>query len=190
MRVIATLVLTALLALPAGAAVVHDESVNGDLSSDPATPTALNFAIGSNTIIGTCGNVGTPPDIRDYITFAIEPGENLTHLNLLAYAPDNLGFCAFNSGVTSFIPSAATDLNFLCGIHPSGEHVGQNLMPLFVTESVTQNSLSEPVLPPGNYCFLIQQTSPLTTFYTLEFGVDRPVPATGETWGAIKRLYR
>ena len=40
--------------------VVWDESVDGDLSTDPDEPTLVEFGIGSNTLIG---NVATPDDI-------------------------------------------------------------------------------------------------------------------------------
>jgi len=187
MRTLATLVLSVFLSLPASAAVIHDESIDGDLSTDPAHPTALVFAPGGNTIIGS---MGAPADIRDYITFSIPDGQLLTHLNLLAYAPDNLGFTAFNAGATSFIPSAATDAQFLAGIHLSGEQVGSDLMPLYVSDAVTANSLPAPNLGPGTYCFVIQQTSPITTIYSLEFVIDGGVPTARATWGTLKKLYR
>jgi len=190
MRTLATIALSIFLSLPAGAAVVHDEGVDGDLSTDPAIPTPLSFALGGNTVIGTCGNVGSPTDIRDYLTFTIPAGQVLSHLNLLAFAPDNLAFASFNAGTSSFVPSAATDLLFLAGIHPNGGDVGSDLMPLFVNRAETQNSLAVPQLGAGSYCFLIQQTSPLTTSYTLEFVLDTSVPTQAMTWGTIKRLYR
>jgi hypothetical protein len=52
------------------------------------------------------------------------------------------------------------------------------------------NALPEAELPPGDYCFVIQQTSPIVQSYSLEFVVEAPVPARGSTWSAIKTLYR
>ena len=49
----ATLLVLFSLVSPLHAAVVHDESVNGDLSTSPGAPTPIAFAVGSNTIIGT-----------------------------------------------------------------------------------------------------------------------------------------
>jgi hypothetical protein len=190
MKWIATVVLSAVLTLPAMAATVHDESIHGDLSTDPNSPTALVFTSGLNGVIGTCGNVGSPSDIRDYITFTIPAGRKLLALNLVTYAPDNLGFASFNTGTTSYIPDATTAPLFLAGIHPSGTDMGSDILPLFVTNSVTGNSLPAPELGPGDYCFLIQQTSPITTTYHLEFFIDGAVPAAASTWGAIKSLYR
>lgn len=190
MKLTATLVLSLFLAVPAAAAVVHNEAVHGDLSSDPNSPTALVFASGLNGVIGTCGNVGTPADIRDYITFTIPAGKKLLALNLNLYTPDNLGFASFNTGSTSFIPSGATAASFLAGIHPSGSMMGSDILPQFVCCSVTGNSLAAPELGPGTYCFLIQQTSTITTSYELEFFLDGAVPAQASTWGAIKALFR
>ena len=84
MRRLATLLLVAVLASPAGAAVVHDESVNGDLSSNPAAPTALAFALGGNTITGTTSNLPANPGERDYITFTVGVGQKLVDWNLLS----------------------------------------------------------------------------------------------------------
>jgi hypothetical protein len=175
------------LTLSAAAAVVHDEGSDGDLSSNELNPTALVFAVGGNTVIGAVSNVAGVD--RDFVTFTIALGQSLTALNLLAYSPDNLGFAAFNAGTTSYIPSGTTAGNFLAGIHPSGTNVGTDLLPLFVSSSVTGNSLPAPSLGPGDYCFMIQQTSPITTSYSLEFVVQQPVPTTQSAWGRIKALF-
>ncbi len=189
MKTCAIVFLLVALAVPASAAIIHDEAVNGDLGTLPGGPTSLAFAVGGNNVIGSTGNPTGTPD-RDYITFTIAPGHSLVGLTLLALAPDNLAFASFNAGTTSFVPSVATAGNFLAGIHPDAGDVGTNLMLLFVSESVTGNSLATPDLGPGDYCFLIQQTSPITQSYELEFIVAGPVPTTEQTWGAIKALYR
>jgi len=188
MKLCATVLLLVALAVPAGAAVVHNETVNGDLSSNAAAPTALVFAVGGNIVTGTVSNPGTPD--RDYLTFTIPLGQILISLNLITFTPNNLGFAAFNLGATSFVPSVATAANFLAGIHPSGLDVGNDLMPLFVSSSVTGNSLSSANLPPGTYSFLIQQTNNIVQSYSLEFVIDSVVPTSQSTWGKVKSLYR
>lgn len=184
MKTLATLALL-LVAAPASAAVVWNESVQGDLSSNPAAPTPLVFGPGGNTVIGT-----TTANDRDYLSFVVPPGGTLTGLNLLAWTPDNLGFMAFNTGPTSYVPGAATAANFLSGIHPMAEWVGENLMIRFVTDAVTPNTLESPMLGPGTYSFLVQQTNAVLQSYSLEFVLEVPVPVNGATWSTIKSLYR
>ena len=187
MKTMATLAFVILLTSPLHAAVVHDESSNGDLSTNNAAPTALAFAPGTNTVIGS---VLGGPDTRDYLTFTLPPGHFLMDIHLMAFAPDNLAFASLNTGATSFVPGAGTSSSFLSGIHVSGIHVGTDLLDAFVNESVTTFSLPSPMLGPGTYSFLIQQTTPLTSAYTLDFVVEAPVPAQAGTWGSIKKLYR
>ena len=190
MKTLAILGLLLASVSPAAAVVIHNEAVQGDLSSNPAAPTPLVFLPGGNTIIGTVRDSGAPSGDRDFITFTIAPGQTLTALNLLAYSPTNLSFAAFNEGSTSYVPSVSTEGNFLSGIHISGADLGTNLLVQFVVNSQVSNSLPAPMLPSGTYSFVIQQTSLVTTSYSLEFVVEAPVPADGRTWGAIKSLYR
>jgi hypothetical protein len=187
MKTLAIVMLLAAIAVPASAAVVWNESINGDLSSSEAAPTAISFGVGSNQILGTVS--GSPLD-RDYITFTIGAGQTLSHLNLIAFSPDNLAFSAFNSGSTSFIPSGATNGLFLSGIHMSAADAGQDLMPFYDTRNVTTNSLPGPSLGPGTYCWMIQQTSPILQSYTVEFVIDGALRTDPQTWGMIKALYR
>ena len=191
MRLLATLLLVAALASPSAAAVVHDESVHGDLSSSAAAPTPIVFALGSNTILGTTSNTSENPLERDYITFTLPVGWKLIGLNLLAFSPDDIAFAAFNAGATSYIPSPITTGNFLSGIHISGPDLGTDLMPKFVCCSLTTNSLGVPELGTGTYSFIIQQASPVVTSYSLEFVVSEDgVQTESSTWGRIKVLFR
>ena len=176
------------MATTAGAGVIWDESVNGNLSTNPDAPTPITFSIGSNIINGSCGNVSA--QVRDYVAFNVGPLDTLTAINLLAYAPDNTGFCAINYGTTSVIPNGDTIGFFMAGLHISQADVGSNLLDLFVTRSVTIENLSDPYLVPGDYVFEIQQTSPLIVTYSLEFVLSGPVAVQPSTWGSIKALYR
>jgi hypothetical protein len=188
MKASAILVLLLVLASPLSAAVIHDESVDGDISTNPAAPTAVVFAPGGNTIIGTVSDILDTD--RDYITFTIAPGQSLTQMNLLVYTPDDTGFLALNAGPTSVIPSPGTAAFFLAGLHVSGEHQGTDLLPTLVCCAITPNSLPAPSLGPGTYCFMIQQTGAVVQSYAVEFVVSSPLPTDDATWGAIKALYR
>jgi len=189
MKALATLGLLVVLAVPASAAVIHNEASDGDLSTDALNPTPVVFAPGSNTIIGTVTNIGGA-DPRDYITFSIAAPFRLIILNLVNLAPNNIAFCAFNAGTQSFVPSVTTDPEFLAGIHITSSDIGTDLMPDFVDRNVTSNALAAPELDAGDYCFVIQQASPVNTSYALEFILDAGLPAEASTWGRMKRLYR
>ena len=147
MKLCALVLLLLALAVPVSANN-HNETTDGDLSTDPNAPTSLLLSVGSNLLTGTTGNIGGIVD-RDYVTFNIPPGFALTGLNLLGFNPNNLAFASFNTGTTSFVPSGATALLFLAGIHIDGSMLGTNLMPVFVSTSVTGNSLPAPMLDPG-----------------------------------------
>jgi hypothetical protein len=56
--------------------------------------------------------------------------------------------------------------------------------------NVTTEQFGASELDAGNWCFLIQQTTPIVTKYSPEFVMTGPVPAQGSTWGSIKALYR
>jgi hypothetical protein len=188
MKICFCLLLLLGLATSVSAAVIWDESVNGELSTNPAAPTPITFAVGSNIINGNVGNVNAKT--RDYITFTVPAAHTVTSLNLLVYDQDNLGFAALNAGTTSIIPSNPTINFWMSGIHVAQTDVSFDLMDLFVNRSVTTESLPESELGPGDYCFIIQQTSPLIVNYSLEWVMTGPVSTEASTWGSIKALYR
>ena len=183
---LAALVITA-LATPAYAVVIHDEGGAGDLSSDPLNPTPVAFAVGSNTIIGS---VVAPSDVRDYITFTIPSDMVVTQINLLQYVPGDRGYSSINAGTTSLIPAGGNVASFLSGVHVDDVDEGTDLLEKFTDESIIPNSLSVAELGPGEYCFLIQQTGPTLTEYTLEFVTEVPVQIEASTWGRMKSLFR
>ena len=172
----------ALLLLPvsARAAIVWSESTNGDLSSNPAAPTAVVSQLGSNIINGS---VFTGTDTRDYITFTLAAGQELSSLRLLVYddlgtgTPNdgNTGFHAINLGATSFIPDAQTAGNFLGGAHLNPP-VGVDLLPVLAAAAIAGTGFTIP-LESGTYSYLIQQTGPQQTGYSLEFNVT-PEPSS------------
>ncbi len=190
MKLCAITTVICLLALPLGATTVWDEGVDGDLSNDPAIPTTLVFSVGSNVVSGNVIESNNPMGDRDFIHFTIPSGYMLVGLNLDIWGSDNRGFCAFNSGLTSYIPSVATDANFLAGILPGPTLVGNDLMPVFVSGAVTINSLPAPSLGPGDYCFVVQQTTGIFQSYSFDFIVTGTVPTEESSWGKIKSLYQ
>ncbi|MFK7961671.1 MAG: hypothetical protein AB8G96_14235 [Phycisphaerales bacterium] len=152
---------------PVSVPVVHDESVDGDLSSDPDAPTALGFELGANRIIGSVTSIA--PGDRDFITFVVPGGRELSMLQVVAWSPADIGFVAVNAGATGFVPSPGTNGEFLAGIHVGAANVGTDIMPNFVSDSLTNNSLPEPRLGPGTYTLVVQQASPVLSAYTFDF---------------------
>ncbi|MDJ0850852.1 MAG: PEP-CTERM sorting domain-containing protein [Myxococcota bacterium] len=174
-----SLALAATLAAPASAVTVWNESIDGDLSSDPDAPTPVSFGVGTNTIIGS---VETPSDTRDYITFTIADGQQLTELLLQRYedldvgGPGNRGYLAINEGSTSSIPGGGTANDFLAGDHLDPAPAGTDLFDGLVNTPTNGTGLTVPV-GPGTYSFVVQQTGPQLTGYTFDF-VLVPEPAT------------
>lgn len=66
----------------------YTETVSGDLSNLGTAPTFLNFDVGLNTVSGTMGrpNRNSPID-ADIFTFTLNPGEWLTSISILTFAP-------------------------------------------------------------------------------------------------------
>lgn len=165
------------LAGPAAAATVWDESVNGDLSTNNATPTAVAFAPGSNVVHGRVTN-SAPADNRDYLTFTVPANHGLYKLLLLRWdAPDgsdgNTGFNAINSGATSFVPSAGTIASFLGANHVEAFSEGSDML-ANMAGGLGSSGFTVP-LGPGTYSYVIQQTGADINLYSLDF-IMRQVP--------------
>jgi hypothetical protein len=176
------ILLVALLLVLVGraqAAIVWSENLNGDLSTNPAAPTPIVFQLGSNVINGS---VFTGNDTRDYITFTLPAGFELVSLRLLEYddlntgTPNdgNTGFHAINLGSTSFIPSDSTAGNFLGGDHLNPT-IGVDLLPdLAIGGSAGGGHAGTGFTVPlqaDTYSYLVQQTGPQLTGYSIEFNV-------------------
>lgn len=160
-----TLILCGTLSPAAIAAVVHDEGVDGDLSNDNTTPTAISLAPGSNLIIGSHTN--NPLD-RDLFTITINAGEQLDSLVLAAYTnTDDQSFLGFEEGntFTDFFGSGAT-FNFALIGADAGVSLGDDLL----------DDVAGGPLGAGVYSFWLQETGGVVT-YTLDLQVSAmPVP--------------
>jgi hypothetical protein len=159
------------------AQVVWDETNMGDLSSDPSAPTGLTLGVGDNIIFGSVGGgAGGLADVRDYVTFTIGPGQSLVGLVQLVYVdvvtggPGNRGFHAINSGSTSFIPDPVTAGMFLGGDHLDPLPAGTDMLPTLASAPLAGTGFSVP-LGPGTYSYLVQQTGPELTAYSISLQV-------------------
>ena len=171
---------------------VHLEALNGDLSTDGSAPTELTFMLGSNTVAGSVtGPVamgGTPagPDVRDFFTFSIDSGFQLTEINLFGFTEGNTGFATITAGTTAENPSAGTIGGTLGGSHVDdtllGSALGANLANAVAGGSGFTFPLGE-----GDYTFLIQDTGAETSDYHLSFEVSA-VPLPAAAWLFISGL--
>lgn len=176
-----TLLTTSLLCIGTAHAQLFDEAANGDASNDAAAPTVLNLSSGSNLVSGsvTRSNDIVAGDI-DFFTFTITDGEMLEGIFLTAYDPPNdRGFHAINTGPTGIVPSgpnAGDPSEYLGATHLSFVGADTNLLDDFATPLAGQGV--EGPLGPGTYSYIIQQTGPVVSTYTLDFTVV-PEPASG-----------
>lgn len=167
------------------AATSYSEAVSGDLSTDPATPTALAFSAGSNLVSGsmfTSFTVGVPGDTRDYLTFTLGANQQLDAIIINRYddldtspANDgNRGFAALFAGPVGTLPANGNNLG---GNHVD-PNIGFDLLASFATGGISGGTGFPLPLGAGSYTFLIQQTGPQLTGYELDFKVSAvPVPA-------------
>lgn len=139
----------------AGAATIHSETIDGDLSSDPANPTALATSPGVNTIIGS--TVFSPID-RDFFKVTIDPGETLAAIVLADYqsSPPNNGFLAVEAGPQ--ISSIVSPATFLGTALIGAAGIGTDVL-----DDVGLASLGGAgfvgALGPGEYTFWFQETA-------------------------------
>ena len=171
------------------ATVIHDEALLGDLSNDPLAPTSLTFGVGSNEISGTVVNTN---DTRDYFTFTIGDGLVLDSIDLVSYFDvggneADIGFAAINAGTTTTQPAMGAD--FLGGAHVGADQlpgVGGSLAADLAGAENIGTTFDFP-LTAGDYSFVIQQTGPENTGYTLDFVVS-PVPLPAAAWLFVSGL--
>lgn len=169
----------------ASALPIWTEDVDGDLSSSAGAPTPLSIALGTNTVSGSVS--AASDDTRDYLTFTIGAGQQLSALLLQQWAdgtsggPANTGFHAINLGATSFVPGQATIASFLGAAHIDFLPAGSDLLPGLGTGGFGEIGFVGP-LGPGTYSYVIQQTGPELNRYVLDFVVT-PEPGTAVLFG-------
>jgi len=176
--VIAVLILTvsALLAAPANA-TIYDESVSGDLSNNPAAPTALTLMPGLNSVIGSVNGFPPGTDAQDWVSFTIPAGfVMVSYTNAKYKSSDDQGFTGFQvgssfSGDPFMAGSYAGYAHFgFAATNPDGTPpattVGVNLLPLMADPNFAPGTTGfTPPLHAGTYTFLIQQGNAVTTSY-------------------------
>lgn len=169
----------------ANAAIVHDEAVDGDLSTDNTSPTSLNFSIGPNTVIGNVDDAQGSGNV-DVFTFNVPNGAQWTSMTLDTYvSSDNVAFLGiddtdsfpyntFELGQVDFgfLPADA----FIGGTTFGPFDVGNNILP---RAGNIVGSRFTPPLPGGDYTIYVQQTGSASTDYSLTFSLISAVPEPG-----------
>lgn len=177
LRVLA-IALLAGITTTANADVVFDDAVNGNASSDGAIPESLTFSLGNNIVNGT---VTSPSNTRNFYTFTIGAGEelvaiNLDSLNVTTATGDpssDPGFYALVDGTTSVTPG--TGFANLGGALHNPSLVGSNLLDGIAGGGISGGS-GFTNIGAGDYTFVIQQTGPEVSNFSLNFQVATAVP--------------
>lgn len=158
----------AAFAQSAAAVTIWDEGTDGDLSTDPAAPTSVTVAIGTNTVIGSTVGSDQGPD-RDVFTFTVPDGSALTQLLLTSFvSDDDLAFLALQAGPVITDPGSADDL--LGWLHPSAAFVGTDILD-DIGQGAGAIGFTGP-LGPGTYTLLMQQGDPQPVAYGFDLIID------------------
>jgi hypothetical protein len=131
-----------------------DETVDGDLSGNPAVPTSLGtLSLGANALSATFGGGDF-----DLLTFAIAPGQQLNSITLNSYSGRALSFSGLQGGTvwTAGLGGAVDPTNLLGWTHISGGVVGTDILDDYGLGSGALGFT--PPLPAGNYTLEIQDT--------------------------------
>jgi len=167
------------LAAPAGAAVVYDEGASGDLSDSGLTPTALDFNLGDNDVLGTSGAGDAGPD-RDYFTFTVDTGQALTAVFVLpgTTSLQNVSFIGLQAGSQLTVPpDTQTAAGLLGWRHYSPADIGSDILD-DIGNGAGAIGFTSP-LGPGAYSIWIQEANVGTSSYAFRFRLAEagtPVP--------------
>ncbi len=188
MKIQAAVLLALTIGTAAQAQTLWDEGVSGDASGDPLAPSNAGVVVaGSNAFMGSVTSTGGA-DTRDYITFVVPPGLQITQLVLVSFAPNNIAWTHFDDGATSVIPSAGTSASLLAGAHiAAATPDGTDLFPNYQagsSELLAGPGLSGPI-GPGTYTFLIQQASAVLQSYSLQFVAEATCDADFNRDGGV-----
>ncbi len=160
------------MTVSAGAAIIHDESVNGDISGDRMHPTTYTLAPGVNSVIAT-----TSANDQEYITLVVPTGYRLASLVLASYVSDNgIAFIGMQAGSTFTEDASNPNVANLLGWAHFGTdfgNIGQDILDDMGTAFGVIGFT--PPLPAGPYTYWIQQFDFDLTTYQFDFVVE-PVP--------------
>jgi hypothetical protein len=170
-----------MLSAPTKAATVWNETLDGDLSSNPLAPTFVVVAPGSNDVLGSAGaalvpgdptfdpTTGAPNFDMDFLTFKVPTGyilKSLVPVNIVfAEATDTKTFIGLEGGtqITAGInfPYSTGALGLLGWLHVATGDVGTDILPAMGVSADGATGFSPP-LPAGDYALWIQDDLPVS----------------------------
>ena len=169
---LATLALALGLAPAAGAVVVHDEALDGDLSNDRLAPTVLSVGVGTNSVIAT-----SQRGDREFYSITLAAGTSLAAINLASYSGTDIAFVAIQNGTTFTEDPASPNVANILGYTHFGPGPGGATGDILASMGAGSGAIGfTPPLPSGSYTFWSQQTGPAVT-YRLDLVVV-PEPAS------------
>ena len=164
--------------------VVYNEAIDGELSDLGFAPTYIQFGEGSNDVIFVTDQDG---DDRDFFTFTIEAGYELSGLVVNDFDTDNefnLAFISINGGSTLPFDPDAPDTEQLLGYTLFDERDTGSDIFLEMGEAFATIGFDGP-LGPGDYTIWAQETSPAVDAWNLGFIVNQvPTPGVPTLLGA------
>jgi hypothetical protein len=160
---------------------VYNESVSGDLSNNGLAPTVLTVSQGSNDVYGTTGKSAAGVIDRDYFTFTVPEGMELTAITVLpgttTLGPDGESFIGIESGPQVTISTAATTAAGLLGWdHYSTGDINEDILPMMGMGVGATDFTGW--LPSGQYSFWVQEASVGSVNYGFDFTIATPEPAS------------
>jgi len=170
---LATAAFALVLAPAAGAVVIHDESLDGDLSTDRLAPTVLSVGVGTNSVIAT--SQGTD---REFFTITLAAGQSLSAINLVSYSGTDIAFIAIQSGSTFTENPDAPDVANILGYSHFGPGLGGATGDILDNMGDGAGAIGfTPPLPSDTYTFWAQQNQGPAVTYQLDLVVV-PEPAS------------
>ena len=143
----------------AAADVLHDENIDGDLSSDNNLPDIFALADGSNEIIGFTTNNPLDPD---YFQLNVPTGFRLTEIILMEYTNGfaNNAFLAIAPGG----PISGNGNGHLSSMLIEESMEGTDILDDLGFQALSGTGFTGP-LPEGDYTFWYQELSDDTTYH-------------------------
>jgi hypothetical protein len=149
----------------------YQEKKSGDLSNDGLNPTPVKLKVGANIIDGNDGSVNGVVD-RDYFTFTLKAGQQLTSITLepKTVVGGTFSFIGVQKGKQVTVdPNGNSPAGLLGWTHYSDSEIGTDLLPAICTGPGAKGCT--PPLGKGSYSFWLQELSACACHYRFTFNV-------------------